>query len=526
MTGKAIHPFTAVVTTGDHPKYDGPRDHTRMIQHVKSRLISWLANCDTQVIIDQDLLALQKYIAGYACKGAASTEDLIHIYRTLIESTNDQSTVRNLAQRLLLKTVGMVDISAAAADFMNCGGKLQRCTRNFNIVGLSGYRQLKGSVNDDGNTITKDTPLDKFLSQKRRDHDPTINLWDYSKQCNCKCGIDHVPLFTGITLKPTWPVSEDVSRAYLMIFSHGTWNSVEDLKCHHETYAEALGEFLMKDNCPSVLLQIMKEAQNKYNKKMRKRNPSNGEILDYGSQSTQCSSQSSQLNEAEHVGRALMRDIAQQNALNLCEPHVEEALFVGGPEFDWHTYALRIMGNIWPNNAADWLRSIADEAEKREMLKANELHLPSINLLLANTLQRVVISINIHRLLDIAKGNLHALTKPSHLLIQGTAGTGKTFIISAVTGVARRLFGRHGSVMNLAPTRAASVLLPNGRTVHSTTPPARKRKDKDLATAQLSDYPMSADSLRKLRHCTGTCETGLKLMCLNLDERSMWSKTM
>ena len=100
---------------------------------------------------------------------------------------------------VMLKTVGMVDISAAAADFMNCGGKLRRCTRIFNRVGLSGYRQLKGSVNDDGN-------------------DPTINLWDYSNQCNCKCGIDHVPLFTGITLKPTWPVSEDVSRAYLMIF--------------------------------------------------------------------------------------------------------------------------------------------------------------------------------------------------------------------------------------------------------------------------------------------------------------------
>ena len=96
------------------------------------------------------------------------------------------------------------------------------------------------------------------------------------------------------------------------------------------------------------------------------------------------------------------------------------------------------MGNIWPNNAADWLRSIADEAEKREMSNAYELHLPSINMLLANTLQRVAISINIHRLLDIEKGKLYAQTKPLHLLIQGTAGTGKTFIISAVTRVARR----------------------------------------------------------------------------------------
>ena len=69
----------------------------------------------------------------------------------------------------MLKTVGMVDISAAPADFMNCGGKLQRCIRNFNKVGISGYRQLKGSVNADGNIITKDTLLGKFLSQKRRD---------------------------------------------------------------------------------------------------------------------------------------------------------------------------------------------------------------------------------------------------------------------------------------------------------------------------------------------------------------------
>ena len=75
--------------------------------------------------------------------------------------------------------------------------------------------------------------------------------------------------------------------------------------------------------------------------------------------------------------------------------------------------------------------------------------------------------------------------------------------------------------MNLAHTGAASVLLPNGRTVHSTTPPRKKCKGKDLVTAQLSDYPMSADSLQKLRHYTGTCDTGHKLMCLNLDERSM-----
>jgi len=35
-----------------------------MIMHVKAHIMSWLANCDTQVLIDQDLLNLQRYITA------------------------------------------------------------------------------------------------------------------------------------------------------------------------------------------------------------------------------------------------------------------------------------------------------------------------------------------------------------------------------------------------------------------------------------------------------------------------------
>ena len=176
VSGKEIHPFKPVISEGEYPKYDGPRDHPRLIQHVKARLISWLANCDTQVIIDQDLMSLQRYIAGYTCKGAATTEDLIQIYRCLIQSVSDQTTVRCLAQRLLLKAIGMIDTPAAAADFMNTGGKLQRCTRNFNKVGLSGYRQLKNSREKRNINATRETPLDKFLSERRCAENSTITL--------------------------------------------------------------------------------------------------------------------------------------------------------------------------------------------------------------------------------------------------------------------------------------------------------------------------------------------------------------
>ena len=74
------------------------------------------------------------------------------------------------------------------------------------------------------------------------------------------------------------------------------------------------------------------------------------------------------------------------------------------------------------------------------------------------------------------------------LIVQGTAGVGKTFIIKAITRITRRLFSYNGAVMNLAPTGAAAVLLPDGRTIHSTTSIPRKKKEDKLAS--LSDFPL------------------------------------
>ena len=88
---------------------------------------------------------------------------------------------------------------------------------------------------------------------------------------------------------------------------------------------------------------------------------------------------------------------------------------------------------------------------------------------------------------------------PLRFIVQGTAGTGKTFVIVALTYIVRRLTGRNGSVLNLAPTGSAANLLPDGRTVHSTTPPSRKGQHKDFQSSQLKDYPLSTKALRKLK---------------------------
>ena len=80
--------------------------------------------------------------------------------------------------------------------------------------------------------------------------------------------------------------------------------------------------------------------------------------------------------------------------------------------------------------------------------------------------------------------------------------------------------------MNLAPTGSAANLLPDGRTVHSTLPPLRKIKKQDRNTAQLSDYPMNNKALLKLRNLISYDNGSHQLICLNMDERSMFSHSL
>ena len=102
--------------------------------------------------------------------------------------------------------------------------------------------------------------------------------------------------------------------------------------------------------------------------------------------------------------------------------------------------------------------------------------------------------------------------EPIRLIVQGTAGVGKTFVIIAITYITRRLFGYNSSVMNLAPTGAAAILLPGGRTVHSVINVPRSSKKNPVNS--LTDKPLSRQALAKLRDLTGTYPSP-KLMCLN-----------
>ena len=217
------------LSAGDTTKFEGSWDHPRLVQHVRVALLAWQGNADTQPLLDNSLLGVQRYVCAYSCKGAASTDEYIEVYRKLLANASEDASVRQLAQQLLLKIVGMVDVPAAAADLILSGGKLYRCSRRFTRIGLSGFRALRDEPGQDG-TVTCRTPLDRYL-EKSVGGGPS--LWEWATVCQndpqCSCGRRHVPVFTGKPQYATWPLSEDFALGQLIVHAPGGWKRTQDL---------------------------------------------------------------------------------------------------------------------------------------------------------------------------------------------------------------------------------------------------------------------------------------------------------
>ena len=218
------------LSSGDTTKFEGSWDHPRLVQHVRVALLAWNGNVDTQPLLDNSLLAVQRYVCAYSCKGAASTDEYIEVYRKLLANASEDASVRQLAQQLLLKIVGMVDVPAAAADLILSGGKLYRCSRNFSRIGLSGFRALRDEPGQDG-TVTCRTPLDRYLEKSVGGG---LSLWEWATVCQnasqCSCGRRHVPVFTGKPQYASWPLSEDFALGQLIVHAPGGWKRLEDLR--------------------------------------------------------------------------------------------------------------------------------------------------------------------------------------------------------------------------------------------------------------------------------------------------------
>ena len=141
-------------------------------------------------------------------------------------------------------------------------------------------------------------------------------------------------------------------------------------------------------------------------------------------------------------------------------------------------------------------------------------NLPKVKPLLVNHKQMLIVYYNLKELLQIAKGCAEITSVRKRLLVQGIAGTGKSQVIQIITR----------AVLNVAPTSAAAVLLPDGRTVHSVTPPPMKKKKN--CTMSLVDYPLNAHAMNRMKTLALGADNKFDLMCINADKRGMMGQAL
>ena len=121
-------------------------DHPVLVQHFRWHTQAWRTNGDISLILFKsgtenppvdDIMATEKYINGYACKGNQPTGAVADLFNDVINCTDDSGGAKSLCNKLLIGTVKR-DISALEPFYEMSGLPLYRSSHTFQSVSLSG----------------------------------------------------------------------------------------------------------------------------------------------------------------------------------------------------------------------------------------------------------------------------------------------------------------------------------------------------------------------------------------------------
>lgn len=87
-----------------------------------------------------EIIATEKYIIGYACKGNKTSEALSDLFSEMIDlSASKNETAQTFCQKYLTNTVKR-DVSAVEVCYELAHSPLFRCSHSFQSVSMSVFR--------------------------------------------------------------------------------------------------------------------------------------------------------------------------------------------------------------------------------------------------------------------------------------------------------------------------------------------------------------------------------------------------
>ena len=253
---------TATIEKGDNGELEfKPRRNDPRLNKFHPFIIQlWRANMDIAPVISKR--ALICYLAKYISKSEVSSQALDEVFKTAIDSTDENMKAKKIISKVFMKSCGERDISAQEVCHSLLRLKLHSSGgRDFVYINMSKKKWIQICNEDDGDSDDASMKKGKSVLEKymeRPDRLQDKSLWECAKLYNPSRWLpvkkeNIVRIFPRLILKQEEDSNEEYYKQRVLL--HVPWRNETDLKDEESTWEDTYIRYNVseRDNITSKL---------------------------------------------------------------------------------------------------------------------------------------------------------------------------------------------------------------------------------------------------------------------------------
>ncbi len=447
------------------------RNDERLNSHNRVMLENWRANVDLQVIVDEKACA--RYMTKYAAKGEPRSKSASEILKLSVSSLESTDQVSSAIKKAMIQVAGDRDMAAQETAHMLLSLPLVGCSFSFVTVCLENSRKVILDEENQGDEVLQKSVLQDYGERATLSSRYTglsqLNLmqyvYQYSKvrgELTKRANPYVVRTFPKISTNPGGPDFGKYCKYQLIKFKpwegqpSNAWNNEEE---SDEMFINTYDRFLLTDSAEDYVFRYYEETDLVH-------------AALHGQDNEDDQRQDESDDDESEVDAPIEENVDDWMLLCRINQQFQEAgnQMSDNEAVDWFEEVRAVPRDLL-RESPGWIYSKRKEAEELgQQYQEDQLCVSDPETL--NDKQRLAFDL-------ITSQNDNA--KPVHMIVSGTAGTGKTYLISAV----KQVLGAHCIVTATTGIAAFSI---NGQTLHSAAQlPIREYRD------------LQGDSLQRLQ---------------------------
>jgi hypothetical protein len=391
------------------------------------------------------------YVAGYICKDAVSVDDVGAIFEDLVRNCEDGTSFQSLAMQMQMRVLKSRALKSTEAHWLT--QKLPLVTSSFSFLAISrpGNRPVQGARPAGGDEEAGATRLGnnqwdcymKFVNKTGKD-----GSFLYSGDSHpcfdtfCTAGGTKVPTWSFWSTDVVWPLASEEGQKWCRdaLIRYKPVRSLEEVLGSHRTHDKAMEEFLATSVCPAGLRKQVARArlavafgQAKEGVRCRLKPKATRKHRTRGDRSVDGSDCESEGDDSDGDGASALFGCGATDAVGELPADLDERGRGQDVPAAWRRHLPT------GDDLQDWTSRLYDSVESAEHARPlvwkvqtqDGTQWPSIHS--ANAKQRELLTDVLWHLHDLDAWDGDGLPPQLIGLCAGSAGTGKTFVLTPIT---------------------------------------------------------------------------------------------